>query len=191
MEIYAHIDEGGGPLPTGRMYGMAAALSTSSDETELRAGLRATLLPTQDHLHHREEGTKRRIEIATAIADLSFTGAVVVTKTTTNTQQEAARARLLTWLLPHLQHVEQVGQIIFESRHTGDRHDRRTTGWLRQSHLITAEMRIDHERKRADERLWLADFLVGSYLAAQLHDDPEPWHIITSAHVVDVITDLG
>ncbi|MFI9380990.1 hypothetical protein [Kutzneria sp. NPDC052558] len=189
MEIYAHIDEGGGPLPSGRMYGMAAALSTSSDETALRTGLRATLLPHQDHLHHREEGAKRRIEVATTIAELSFTGAVVVTRTTTNTQQEAARARLLTWLLPHLQHVEHVDRIIFESRHTGDQHDRRTGRWLRQSHRITAQMRIDHERKRGDERLWLADFLVGSYLAAQLHNDPEPWEIITSAHVIDVITD--
>jgi hypothetical protein len=189
VEIYAHIDEGGGPLPSGRMYGMAAALSTSADETALRAGLRATLLPTQDHLHHREEGTKRRIEVATAIAELEFAGAVVVTRTTTNTQQEAARARLLTWLLPHLQHVEHVDQVVIESRHTNDKHDLRTGTRLRHSHRIFPEMRILHVRKRGDERLWLADFLVGSYLAALIHNEPEPWQILTEAHVIDVMAE--
>ncbi|MCP3798963.1 hypothetical protein NLX83_06815 [Allokutzneria sp. A3M-2-11 16] len=52
-----------------------------------------------------------------------------------------------------------------------------------------SEFRTEHLRKSFDERLWLADFLVGAYFASVLHDEPEPWDIITAAHVVDVITD--
>ena len=189
MTIYAHVDEGGGPLASGRLYAIGAALSTSAQEQRLRECLRAMLLPAQDHLHHQRESAKRRTMIANVIAELSFSGAVVVTRTTSNNQQEAARARLMSWLLPHLQHVERVDQVIIESRHMNDKHDLRVGSRLRQSHRITADMRVDHVRKRGDERLWLADFLVGSYLAALLHDQPEPWEIITSAQVVDVVTE--
>lgn len=190
MENFAHVDEGGGPLPSGsRLYAMAAVLSSGNGAGLLRRGLRSALLPWQLHLHHYEESAKRRVELAHTIAEFDFSGAVVVSSATSNTRQEHARARLLCWLLPRLQHLEGVDQVIIESRHGSDRHDRRTGNRLRQSHRITATMRIDHVGKFGDERLWLADFLVGAYSAARLHDQPEPWEILTDSHVIDVVED--
>ncbi|WP_143174507.1 hypothetical protein [Streptoalloteichus hindustanus] len=161
-------------------------LSPESEEAALRSGMRVPLLDGQDHIHHHSESGKRRVEIAHLIATLSFTGAIITTRATRNNEQELARARLLARLLPRLQHVERVDAAIIESRHGSDCHDRRTMNRLQRSRQVNSPFRVVHVRKRQDERLWLADFVVGAYVSALLHDEPEPWDIITATHVIDV-----
>ncbi|MFB9428227.1 hypothetical protein [Streptoalloteichus tenebrarius] len=162
-------------------------LSGAEDEAALRSGIRSLLLPGQEYLHHYNEGAKRRIEIAYALAEFDFHGAVLVTRVTGNNHQEPARARLLGWLLPRLQHTERVDHVLIESRHGGDKHDRRTVRLLQRSHQITSQLTIHHLRKRADERLWVADFVMGAYVSAHLHGEGEPWEVLTNAHVIDVV----
>jgi hypothetical protein len=94
---------------------------------------------------------------------------------------------LLTALLPRLQHVEHVRRVIIESRGGSDKLDRRTRDRLRRSRSITAALHIDHIRKQDDERLWLPDFIAGSYIGAVSDAGPEPWKILSESHLIEVI----
>lgn len=190
MEIYAHIDESGGRLPNGRrLYGMAAVLTEESDHPLLRKRLRSLLLPEQTHLHQHDESFDRRMEIVREIAELPFTGAIVATTDTTATEQERARRRIFSWLLPRLQHAERVDRVVVESRAGGDKHDRRTRDRLLKSRMIDSAMRVTHRPKIGDELLWLADFLVSTYTTAVVHNQTAQWDILDAAHVIEVITD--
>jgi hypothetical protein len=192
VETYAHIDESGGRLPDGRrLYGMAAVLTEQCQHDPIRQCLRELLLPTEDHLHFYDESPKRRLAIAERLADLPFTGALLVTDDTTDTEQERTRRRLLGWLLPRLQHTESVDHAIVESRSGGDKHDRRTRDRLIKSRRLTAAMRVTHVPKHHDELLWVADFVASSYTTAVLHDQPEPWLALNAAHAIDVIIGPG
>ena len=190
MEIYAHIDESGRWLPTThRVYGMAAVLTEETDHPLLRKRLRSLLLPDQTHLHQHDESLDRRMQIVREMADLPFTGAIVVATGTTAPEEERARRRLLGWLLPRLQHTENVGHVIVESRAGGDKHDRRTRDRLIRSRMIGPEMRVAHLPKTGDELLWLADFLVSSYTIAVAREETMQWDILNAAHVIEVVTD--
>jgi hypothetical protein len=188
VEIYAHIDESGGRLPDGgRLYGIAAVLTERSHHAAIRQRLRELLLPNEDHLHFYDESPKRRLEIAENLADLTFTGALVVTDETTDAEQERTRRRLFGWLLPRLEHTESVDHAIVESRSGGDKHDRRLRDHLLKSRQVTAAMRVTHVLKHQDELLWVADFVASSYTTAVLHAQPEPWLALNAAHAIEVI----
>jgi hypothetical protein len=188
--LLAHIDEGGAPLPDGnRMYGITAVISEGEEQASLCQALRDALLPGQRYLHHRHEKPRRRLEIARAVAELPFSGALVVVRSTAANEQERARTCLLSWLLPHLRHVEHVREVVIESRHGSDIHDRRTARRLVRSRKITEDLRIRHVSKLGDERLWLADFIMGAYGDATLHGRPEAWEIISKSHCIEVRTE--
>jgi hypothetical protein len=72
-----------------------------------------------------------------------------------------------------------VAHVVVESRGGSDEWDRRTRERLRRSHQISSAVRVDHARKRADGRLWLADFVAGAYFGALVHGDTEPWTIVS------------
>lgn len=182
------MDEGGVRLASGdRLYGLAAVLTSAADEAEISAQLEGLLLPGRRFLHHYDETAERRVKIAGTIAGLPLHGALVVTTVGTQAGQERARAALLGWLLPYLQFVEQVDEVVFESRSGGDRHDRRTVERLRRSRRITAQLRVQHRTKVDAPLTWLADFVVGSYVAGLYHQEPAPWEVVCAGHAVDVI----
>ncbi len=187
--LVAYLDEASVRLPTGgRIYGLAVALTVLEHQAEIAETLQQMLLPGRSVLHHYDEPERRRIAIAEAVAEMPLAGAIILTETTSDREQERARAHLLTELLPRLQHAEQVEQVIIESRQVGDKHDRRTRERLRQSRRITSALRVDHIGKRGgDPLVWLPDILIGSYLAAQHHDQPAPWKILNAGHVIDVV----
>ncbi len=185
----AHVDESGVRCPDGtRLVGLVAVLTRSRSRPDLAGPLRGFLLPGRDFLHYYDETPARRVQIADIIARFPISGALIITKTTTDQLQERARARLLTALLPRLQHVEHIGQVIIESRGGSDKLDRRVRDRLRRSRSITADLHIDHARKREDERLWLPDFIAGSYIGALSGAGPEPWKIVSESHIIEVIS---
>jgi hypothetical protein len=184
----AHVDEGGVRLADGgRLYGLAAVLTSPVDHVEINAQLGCLLLPARTFLHHYDETAERRVKIANTIAALPIHGAIVVTAVGTHTRQERARARLIAWLLPHLQHVERVDEVVFESRSGGDRHDRRTAERLRRSRRITGQIKLRHGAKAQEPLTWLADFVIGSYMASFHHDESVPWNVLSAAHAIDVV----
>lgn len=140
---------------------------------------------TELPLHYRTERLERRVAVAEALARIPLHGAILLTTSSSNTGQEQARTRLLCNLLPRLEHVEGVHQVVLESRAGGDRHDRRTRDRLRRSHQVTAKLRIDHAGK-ALPLLWPADWIASAYVAAHHHDEREPWDIMNSAHLIEI-----
>ncbi|GAA2818370.1 hypothetical protein [Saccharopolyspora taberi] len=188
---FAHLDESSSVHNRQRIYAIAAVLSTEGQHAELKERLRSALLPGQDHLHwNADRSLARRLELAHLIAECEIEGVLVVSSTTTNKQQEHARKKILGVMLPELQHREAASHVIIESRFHGDTHDRRTVGWLRQQHVISSQMLVDHVPKREDERLWLADALVSSYMTATVHGQTGPWDVINSGQRVAVL-ELG
>ena len=188
MEFFAHLDEGGGRLPSGnRLYGFAAVLTSAAVHDHVTGSLLGELLPHRPYLHHYDETPERRIKIANTLTALPLSGAIVITEITRNTAQEKARCHLLSELLPRLEHVERVTQVVVESRSGGDKHDRRTVDRLRRSHQVTGALRLNHAAKAAAPLTWIADFLIGAYVCAELHDDPQAWEILNQAHAIDVL----
>lgn len=188
MEFFAHLDEGGGRLASGnRLYGFAAVLTSAAIHDHVTDALRSELLPHRRYLHHYDETPERRIKIANTLSALPLSGAIVLTEVTRNTAQEQARCHLLSELLPRLEHVEKVSHVVLESRSGGDKHDRRTVDRLRRSHHVTGALRLDHATKASAPLTWIADFLIGAYVCAELHNDPEVWEIINQAHAIDVL----
>lgn len=127
------------------------------------------------------------MKIAHVVAALPIHGAVVMTITGPHTGQERARARLMHRLLPRLQHLERIGEVIIESRSGGDRHDRRTIARLRRAREITGELRVSHHGKQAAPLTWIADFVIGALLASWYHDEPEPWAVMNAMPAIDVV----
>ncbi len=77
---------------------------------------------------------------------------------------------------------------MIESRQAGDAHDVRVRDHLRRSRKISATLRVDHIRKHGgDPLVWIPDFIIGAYIAAEHHQQREPWNILTDAHVIDIV----
>lgn len=184
----AHIDESSAVHADGsRIYVVGAVLSTDEHEAGLKDRLHAALRPGQEILHwNADRDRARRVELAHRLAGCSFTGALLVARMTSNKKQEDTRKKILNSLLPDLQWQESAQHVVIESRHQGDVHDHKTIARLRSGKLITAQMRIDHVRKREDPRLWLADALVSCYVSAHVHGETEPWEILDASHCIDV-----
>ncbi len=135
-----------------------------------------------------DETPARRTTIAGVLAQLPLHSAIVVTTVTDSIFQERARARLLTYLLPRLEHMEHVRRIVLESRARSDKHDVRTRDRLRRSRSLSTGLHVDHENKIAEPMTWVADFVVSSYLAAQQHGEQGPWEVVSDAHGLDIVT---
>lgn len=115
--LTAYVDEAGSRLADGQWtYALGAVLLSSDQHGASVAQLRSLLLPARPFLRHYDETPARRATIAGVLAQLPLHGAIVVTTVTDNTFQERARARLLTYLLPRLEHMEHVGRVVLESR---------------------------------------------------------------------------
>jgi hypothetical protein len=187
--LTAYIDEAGGRLADGQWTCALGAVLLSADQHGASvAQLRSLLLPARPFLRHYDETLARRITIAGVLAQLPLHGAIVVTTVADNTLQERARARLLTYLLPRLEHMEHVGRVVLESRARSDKHDVRTRDRLRRSRSLSAGLHVNHASKTAEPMTWVADFVVSSYLAAQQHGEREPWEVVSDAHVIDIVT---
>lgn len=180
--LLAHVDETSAPLGNGaRICALAAVLTQDADQVAITGELSRLLLPQRPFLHHYDETSERRAKLAERISSLPLTGALVVARTASDTSQEAARRKLLSWLLPHLEHVELVDQVVIESRGGSDRLDRRTRDRLRRSRRITTSLRVDHTRKHDEPRLWLADFVAGSWASATYRSEGGTWSILCAA----------
>jgi hypothetical protein len=181
----AHVDEAGARLADGRQqYTLAAVLTSPADRPGI-VKLLSDLQVGEAPLHHHAERPERRVLIVEALTEAPLHGSILIATSCAASAQERARARLLSVLLPTLEHVENVQRVTIESRAGGDRHDRRTRDRLRRSHQITSALRVDHAGK-SEPMLWIADFIVSAYVAANHRDQRKAWEIISGAHCVDV-----
>lgn len=147
--LTAYVDEAGARLADGQwMYALGAVLLSTDQHSASVARLRSLLMPTRPFLHHHGETPARRTAIAEALAQLPLHGAIVVTTVAANARQERARARLLTYLLPRLEHMEHAGRVVLESRARSDKHDVRIRDRPRRSRSLSAKLRMDQRTRQ-------------------------------------------
>lgn len=187
MDSVAAGDESSGPYPDGRwLYAMAFPIVRWDLADEVRLGLRAAQREARGVLHFYELPLKRRIEVARHVSSLPWEAALVVCQLTSRTRQERARARILTNALPRLERQEDVATVILESRAHADRRDIRTRDRLRGSRSIRDHFKVEHVGKHGDELVWLADLLVGAFMASERRGLHEPWDLIDSARPIEI-----
>ena len=188
MDCIASGDESSGAGADGNwVYAMAFPLVRVDLADTVRAGLRALLPPGASYLHFYDLTPKRRTEVARGLAMLPWEAALIVSRLTTGRRQEQARTRILTHALPRLQHHERVRRLLLESRARADRRDASLVLRLRGSRSITHELFISHVPKTSDELTWLADFIVGAFVAGQVRGNSEAWAILEEACVLDTV----
>lgn len=184
--MVAHLDESGTRLGGHRVYALAAVVTASSDRVRLEEAVSEFLAPGQSFLHHYDDTPDRRLAVAQRMAQLPLVGAVIMAEVCEARQQESTRHRLMCRLLPELQHAEQVEQVVIESRGGSDRADLRGVDRLRRSHVLTRALRVGHSGKADDPLLWIADYVVGSWISHEFRDEPNPWKLLHEAHLMEV-----
>jgi len=84
------------------LYVLAAVIVADTDADQHRATLRALLLRGQLRLHWRDESSRRRSQLTTAVSALQHTGAIVIATDAAARRQERARRRCIERLLTEL-----------------------------------------------------------------------------------------
>ncbi len=186
-ECIAAGDESSRPGRHGRwLYAMAFPMVRADRAAALREDLRA-LLPTEaTFLHFYDLPPKARLSVARDVAQLDWEAALVIVRLTNHRGQERSRRRILASALPRLGHVERVTTVLLESRARSDKHDRRTVDRLRGSHSLADALTVDHVDKKIEPLCWLADLIVGSFMAYETGGDTDPWHALDEARLLEV-----
>lgn len=180
-------DESSGPYPDGRwLYAMAFPIVRVDRADEVRAGLRAAVRGVSGVLHHYDLTSKRRLDVVRRVIELPWEAAMVACQVTSQRRQERARARILANVLPRLEVIEKVAGVVLESRARSDWHDIRTMTRLLGSRMISPNFRVGHVDKDADELAWLADLVVGTFVAAERRGITEPWSVLEAARPIEV-----
>ncbi|GAA5102670.1 hypothetical protein GCM10025762_02400 [Haloechinothrix salitolerans] len=168
------------------LYAMAFPMVRADRAATVREDLH-TLRPVgTDFLHFYDLPQKTRLSVARDAGQLDWEAALVVVQLTHPRGQERSRRRILANALPKLGHVEHVTTVLLESRARSDKHDRRTIDRLRGSLSIADALTVEHVDKTAEPLCWLADLIVGAFVANEAGGDPDPWHALDEARPLEV-----
>ncbi|MEO3813782.1 DUF3800 domain-containing protein [Sphaerisporangium sp. B11E5] len=155
----AYLDES--MRPEAGIYVLAAVLVPSSSAGAHRAALRGLLIGRQPRLRWRDEGPKRRLEIAYALAELSLDMIAVVGAEMPMSKQKRARRKCMERLYWRLAR-RRVHRVIMESRGAaGNREDLDMVNAMRAQRLLPAELHVTWGDPRQEPLLWLADIVAG------------------------------
>jgi hypothetical protein len=151
-------------------YMLAAALCDGPALTAAREEIAALLLKGQHKVHWRDEGDKRRQEIAATIAAVPLRHLVVVRDGQTGERLERRRRHCLERLLHELDQVG-VATVIFESRGPkDDKRDRDLLDALRAKKTVAAGLRMEHVAGPREALLWAADAVCGAIVQSRTGD---------------------
>jgi hypothetical protein len=165
---------------------MAFPIVRAEQADDVRAGLRAALRDARGVLHYYELPPKRRIEVVRHAATLPWEAALVVCQMTSRTLQERSRSRILANALPRLDFLEGVTTVVLESRAHADRRDLRTRDRLRGSRSLGDHFAVEHAGKQDDELVWLADLVVGAFVACERRGITESWELLEQARPIEI-----
>ena len=169
------------------LYVLAAVVVADTEADHHRAALRALLLRGQIRLHWRDESSRRRSQLITAMSALRHTGAIVIATETAPRRQERARRKCIERLLAALA-SRAIATFVFERRHPDlDAHDRTMIAALRRQRSLPATMRATWQRAADEPLLWLPDIAAGAASLAQTGDHTY-WTGLTSAFSVEQFT---
>lgn len=187
MGCLASGDESAGMYPDGRwLYAMAFPIIRTDHSDEVRKGLRAAVQRDASVLHFYDLTPKRRIQVVQQVSELPWEAALVICGLTSSKRQERSRARILTHVLPRLELMEKVSNVMLESRGRADRRDVDTRDGLRGSRSISQGFSLEHVSKVDDELVWLADLVVGAFMTRERRGIGESWEILENARPLEV-----
>lgn len=150
-------------------YMLAAAVCDGPALRTAREAVVALLLKGQHKVHWRDEGGKRRQEIAEAVAALPMQHLVVVRDGRAGERPERRRRHCLERLLHELDQLG-VATVTFESRGPkDDKRDRDMLDALRAARAV-ADLRIQHVAGPREALLWAADAVCGAVAQSRTGD---------------------
>lgn len=151
-------------------YMLAAAVCDSLALSAAREAVAALRLKGQHKVHWRDEGDKRRQEIAETIAAVPLRHLVVVRDGQTGERLERRRRHCLERLLHELDQMG-VGTVTFESRGPkDDKRDRDMLDALRAKKVVAAGLRMEHMAGPHEALLWAADAVCGAIVQFRTGD---------------------
>jgi hypothetical protein len=152
------------------LYVLAAVIVADAPADRHREALRALLHRGQQRLHWRDENSKRRALLVSAVRQLPRTGAVVIATGVAPRRQERARRKCIERLLTELA-SRRVPTVVFERRHAElDARDRAMVAALRRQQSVPAWLRVSWVAATDEPLLWLPDIAAGAASLAAAGD---------------------
>jgi hypothetical protein len=149
---------------------LAAAVCDGPAVSAAREAVAALRLKGQRKVHWRDEGDKRRQEIAEAISAVPLRHLVVVRDGQTGERPERQRRHCLERLLHELDRMD-VATVTFESRGPkDDKRDRDMLDALRAKKVVAADLRMEHMTGPREALLWAADAVCGVIVQSRTGD---------------------
>lgn len=184
--LHAWVDESTRRRASGTsIYLLAATVLGVEQADDARRVVRALRLPSLRFLHWHEESRDRRLQIASAIAELDTLHTVVVGAPVEATRPERARTLCLVRLAAELASIG-VEHMLFEGRTAlQNRRDMAIIAELRSRRAIPDTFSVDCAGKGDDPMLWIADIVAGAVGASLTGTDIEPLDALGSS--VEVI----
>ncbi len=154
------------------LYVLAAVIVADTDADQHRAALRALLLRGQLRLHWRDESSRCRSQLITAVSALRHTGAIVIATDAAARRQERARRKCIERLLAELA-SRAITTAVFERRHPDlDARDRTMIAALRHQRALPAAFRATWQQASDEPLLWLPDIAAGAASLAETVQTP-------------------
>ncbi|WP_211589152.1 hypothetical protein [Microbispora sp. H11081] len=166
------------------LYVLAAVAVPVDRAAEYRTVLRGLLLTKQPRLHWRDEGQKRRLAIARAVAALAPTLSIVIGAGLLPAKQRRARRKCLERLLWQLA-SNDIRHVVMERRNAaGDKEDLDLVNALRARQALPHDMHVQWGDPLAEELLWLPDVVAGIVARAEAGDD-SLWRLLCGERMAE------
>ncbi|MCK5891706.1 hypothetical protein [Aeromicrobium sp.] len=160
-------------------YILSAAILDHERLEDVRDAMRGLILPGQKKLHWRDEGDKRQLKIATAVARLEVEHVVVVRSQAADDRPERRRRACMELLAYELDQLG-VGTVTLESRgKADDNRDREVLNAYRRRGSVSTRLRMHHEPGPAEPLLWVPDAVCGAMVSHRTGDTTF-WDLIRS-----------
>jgi hypothetical protein len=145
------------------LYVLAAVLVPVALAGDLRASLRALLLPRQQRLHWTKESQARRLKTLHLLTHPKIGTCAYVARAPWR-RHESARGQSLALILRD--HCAAATELVIESREAHrDRHDRQIIVGARRHGVLATDVEVTFAVPRDEPLLWAADALAGATLA--------------------------
>ena len=165
-------------------YLLASVIVADQQADRHREALLRLLHRTQRRLHWRDESSKRRALLVSAVRQLPCTGAVVTATGVTPRRQERARRKCIERLLAELAD-QGITAVVFERRHEElDARDRAMVAALRRQRSVPAWLRVSWVAAADEPLLWLPDIVAGAASLAAA-GDATYWEELAATFLVE------
>jgi hypothetical protein len=166
------------------LYVLAAVIVADEQADRHREVLMALLHRSQRRLHWRDESSKRRALLVSAVCQLPHTGAVVIATGVPPRRQERARRKCIERLLTELA-GRRIAAVVFERRHAElDARDRAMVAALRRQRTVPPWLRVSWVAAVGEPLLWLPDIAAGAASLAAA-GDATYWEELAVTFLVD------